>query len=196
MVFDYLSVKFDYGPGIGAKAVSDPAMVFGERRRRARRHVLSSPRWPARGRSTSAGTGTRPFWPNPISSPAASTGPIRHFSSRLSTNKEQPSYGGFDDSTLCMFRRVDGELLRALPPRRWATRLKVKPYRGDLGLFRIGPGSREIKEICFPARSARQLRRWPSARRRPAWGRKRRWGVYKSRWATICRRTFRWNMAR
>jgi len=63
-VFDYLSLKFDYGPGIGNRPLE--ILLCSGRARTANTAPCSlSPRWPVRGRSGSARAATRPCWLNP-----------------------------------------------------------------------------------------------------------------------------------
>ncbi len=43
-------------------------------------------------------------------------------------------------------QRVDGEIY-TITTTPLGDKLKVKPYRGDFGIFKIGPGARDIKDI-------------------------------------------------
>ncbi|MGO9114564.1 MAG: hypothetical protein ACLP9L_35560 [Thermoguttaceae bacterium] len=146
-VFDYLSVKFDYGPGIGARTFQilpwfmlrlneDSGLMFfvptvaREGTIRMGKHeysaLLAQP-YVITGRFDRPYTG---LYLTPLDS------------------HEQLSYGGFDADRLSTIQRVDGELY-TISSTPLGDKLKVKPYRGDLGLLQIGPGGRTIKDMAF-----------------------------------------------
>ena len=57
-------------------------------------------------------------------------------------------YGGFAVNMLIAVQRIDGQLYTfAATP--LGDKLSVRTYRGDLGVFRVGPGGRNLKEVGF-----------------------------------------------
>ena len=190
-VFDYLSIKFNYGPGIGVKPLrilpwfmaseDDGAMFFV---------------------STVAREGTisigKHAYTALLAQPYVITGRFdRPYTALYLTPldpHEQRSYGGFDADMLSTFQRVDAELytISATP---LGDRLKVKPYRGDLGLLqRRGrqehPGHGLLRLAPLRNRGA-GLREG----REPAASRRRTSPSMHSRSAITCRPTSRWNTA-
>jgi hypothetical protein len=145
--FEYLDVGFDYGPALGVRpfrilpwfTLSDDgkytymhftATTAREGRIRIGKHqydaLLAQP-------YLIAGRFDRPFT-------ALYLTPV--------DKRDKLEDAGFDSDMLYTMQRVDGQLytISATP---LGDKLTVRPYRGDFGLFKIGPGGRDIKDISL-----------------------------------------------
>jgi len=147
MVFDYLNVKFDCGPEIGARPFQIlPWFLASDDGEHGAMFFVSTV---ARKGSIRMG---KHEYSALLAQPYVITGRYdRPYTGLYLTpldSREQLSRGGFDDDMLSTLRRVDGELY-AISSTPLGDKLNVKPYRGDLGLFQIGPGGRDIKDMSF-----------------------------------------------
>jgi len=140
--FDYLTVEFDYGPGLGLRpfrilprfVVADDknaAMFFvATVARKATIHV-GSRQYEAvlAQRSRISGRYDRPFTTLELK-------PIGFAA--------EESWVG--DDHVCGLREADGQIytVSTTPS---GDRLTVRPYRGDFGVFAVGPGKRDLKEL-------------------------------------------------
>jgi hypothetical protein len=153
MVFDFLDVPFDYGPGVGVRSFRIlPWLTISEDDGRVSQtmHFVAAAAWEGRIR-----LGSHDFLAL-LAQPYIVTG--RYDRSRaaaaiyltpLNLSDKlvgQGRYSGFTEDMLCTMRKVDGDLysITASP---LGDKLIVKPYRGDYGVFKIGPGGRDIKDL-------------------------------------------------
>jgi hypothetical protein len=147
MVFDYLSVKFDCGPGIGTKPLQIlPWFMASEDGEHGAMFFVSTV-----AREGTIRIGKHGYMAL-LAQPYVITGRFdRPYTALYLTpldQREQPSYGGFDNDMLSTFRRVDGELY-SISSTPLGDKITVKPYRGDLGLVQIGAGGRDIQDMAF-----------------------------------------------
>jgi hypothetical protein len=142
-VFEYLNVKFDYGPGLGPQPfrmvpmlqASDPTSGY----------LLLTPTVAREGKSR---VGTKQYTAVLTQSYTIAgrfDGPFTSLSltRENSTGSERSwSWVGW----LCGMLEVDGQLysFSATPT---GDKLTVAPYRGDFGTFEIGPGQRNIDKL-------------------------------------------------
>ncbi len=145
MVFQYLEVQFDYGPGVGLKPFRIlPWFESNENNKQRTMYFVAA----------TACEGTIRIGTHHYAALLAQAHLITGRFDRPSTalyrrpldTREQHGYRGFDADVLGTMQRVDSQLyvISASP---LGDKLMVKPYRGDYGAFQIGPGGRDIKEI-------------------------------------------------
>jgi hypothetical protein len=140
--FEYLTVEFDYGPGLGLRpfrilprfVVADDknaAMFFVATVARKGRLHVGSRQYEAvlAQRSLISGRYDRPFTTLELK-------PIGF--------AEEESWVG--DDHLCGLREADGRI-HTISTTPTGDRLIVRPYRGDYGVFAVGPGKRNIKDV-------------------------------------------------
>jgi hypothetical protein len=148
MVFDYLSIKFDYGPGIGARPFRIlPWFMASEDGKNNAMYFVATV-----AREGTIRIGQYGFTAL-LAQPYVITGRFdRPYTALYLTpfdpHARQRSYGGFDADMLSTFQRVDGELY-TISSTPLGDKLKVRPYRGDLGLLKLGPGGRDIRDMSF-----------------------------------------------
>ena len=142
--FEYLNVDFDYGPGIGVRPFRIlPWLLVGEKRTVHTMYFVATTMREGRIR-----IGKREYdalLAQPYESTAVSTCPSPRFILKPVDPKDNLPSWGFERDSLMTMQRVDGELytIAASP---LGDKLTVKPYRGDFGIFTVGPGGRKIEE--------------------------------------------------
>ncbi|MBN2579703.1 MAG: hypothetical protein JXB10_12000 [Pirellulales bacterium] len=155
MVFEYLDVAIDYGPGVGVRPFRIlPWLTISKRGDHTYRmmHLVATT-----AREGQIRLGKRQFqallaqpyvvvgrYDRPGSATALYLTPLDPLDILLNKNQ----YSGFTEDMLCTMRKVDGALysITASP---LGNRLTVRPYRGDFGVFQIGPGGRDLKDVTF-----------------------------------------------
>jgi len=141
--FDYLNVPFDYGPGMGRRPFRIlPRLVVSDERyaavyfvaavaRRGRIHVGSREYEAVLGQAyLVTGRFDRPHTHLELT-------PVGFF-------EEPESWIGMDE--LCALREADGQFY-TVSTTPTGDKLYVRPYRGEFGVFAVGPGKRDVKEI-------------------------------------------------
>ncbi len=143
VAFDYLTVEFDHGPGIGPRPFRIlPRLVVSDERYGAVYFVAAVAR---RGR---VHVGLREY-EAVLGQAYLVTGrfdrPHTHLElTPVGFSEERESWWGADE--LCALREADGQsyTISTTPT---GDKLYVRPYRGDFGIFAVGPGKRDIKEL-------------------------------------------------
>jgi hypothetical protein len=155
MVFDYLDVAIDYGHGIGVRPFRIMPWLTSDEYQGQKSQTMHFVATTARegrirlGKHEFLALLGQPYvvtgrYDLPGSATAIYLTPLNLADNLL----KQQQYSGFTAEMLCTLRKVDGDLysITASP---LGDKLTVKPYRGDFGVFKIGPGDRKIKDIKF-----------------------------------------------
>ena len=143
MAFDYLDLPFDYGPGVGMKPFRIlPWLSVSEKGKYTTMHFVAVAARQGQIRIHDH------FYVALLAQPYAITGRFDWPATTLQLRPVIPGDNleswGFESDSLMAMRQVDGELyvLTASP---LGDKVTVKPYRGDFGVFKVGPGGRNIK---------------------------------------------------
>jgi hypothetical protein len=145
MAFENLNLDFDFGPGVGIKPFRVfPWLSISEKGKSATMHFVA-----VSARKGQITIGKRKY-DALLAQPYFITGRFDPPSTALYLkpidSQDRMESWGFDSEFLMALQRVDGELysISASP---LGDKLTVKPYRGDYGVFMVGPGKRDIKDI-------------------------------------------------
>ena len=143
VAFDYLTVAFDHGPGVGARPFRVlPRLVVGDDQYAAVQFV-----------ATVARKGTIRIGQDEYTATLAQayliTGRFDRPFTRLElkpvgSGAREESWWGADE--LCALREAQGRPY-TVSATSTGDKLIVRPYRGDFGTFAIGPGKRDLKEF-------------------------------------------------
>jgi hypothetical protein len=142
--FEYLNVDFDYGPGAGVRPFRVlPWLSIGDEGKSTVMHFVA-----AKARSGTIKLGKRKY-DALLAQPYVISGrfdwpAISLYLKPLGFQNDLPSWG-FEGDSLSTMHRVDGELY-TISSSPLGDKLTVKPYRGDYGVFTVGPGGRKIDE--------------------------------------------------
>ncbi|MGD0516956.1 MAG: hypothetical protein ABSA26_05410, partial [Thermoguttaceae bacterium] len=145
--FDYLNVDFDYGSGVGVKPFRIfPWFTLGEDGKSSTMHFVTTVArqgWITMGNHQYDALLAQPYAVSGRFDPPYTALYLIPMFSRNAIDSD-----GFGGNMLMTVHRIDGELYTvAASP--LGDKLIVKPYRGDYGVFKVGPGNRDIKDISF-----------------------------------------------
>jgi hypothetical protein len=145
--FEYLNMDIDYGPDIGKRPYKIlPNFVAVEYQNKTYYEIFFI--------ATAAREGIIQIGEHKynaiMAQPYAITGRFDRGATALYLNpmdsQETSHSWGFEENQLSTMRQVDGKIyITTTTP--LGDKLIVKPYQGDFGLFKIGPGTRDIKDI-------------------------------------------------
>ena len=146
-VFDYVSVDFDYGPGLGTRPFRIlPWLIVSEKDKAAAIRFAAT-----EARQGRIEIGTRKY-DVLLGQPYVITGRFDRLSTLLHFTPvdrfERVSQGGVDTDMLYAMRRF-GDELYTFTTTPLGDKLIVKPYRGDFGVLKLGAGGRDIKGLSL-----------------------------------------------
>jgi hypothetical protein len=148
--FEYMNVNVDYGPGVGVRRFRIlPWLTGGEADDKDSRYTMHFVATIARqgririGKHEYDALLAQPYRPS-----GRFDRPMTALFLKPLDPGGTPDADGFSGEMLSTVQRVDGQLyvLSATP---LGDKLTVRPYRGDFGVVKIGPGGRKIKDFSF-----------------------------------------------
>jgi len=143
VAFDYLTVEFDHGPGIGPRPFRIlPRLVVSDDKNAAVYFVAAVAR---RGRIR---VGPREY-EAVLGQAYLVTGrfdrPQTHLELTPVESSEEPEFwNGMDE--ICALREANGQFY-TISTTPTGDKVSVRPYRGEFGVFAVGLGKRDVKEI-------------------------------------------------
>jgi hypothetical protein len=147
--FEYLNIDVDYGPGLGVRPfrILPWLTISGEDNRTySTTHFVATV---ARKGQIRIG---KHEYEAVLAQPYLITGrfdrPIAALLLKPVDPKDTTVSHGFGGDMLMTAHRVDGEIY-TISTTPLGDKLTVKPYRGDFGIFAVGPGARDVKEISM-----------------------------------------------
>jgi hypothetical protein len=149
MAFEYVDVGIDYGPGLGVRPFRVlPWFGASEHEKQTYNHMFFVATAARQGRIR---IGTREYGAL-LAQAFGITGrfdrPFTALYLKPVGEQADGSSDGFDSNMLMTTHQIGGGLyMTAATP--LGDKLTVKRYRGDFGLFAVGPGGRKIKDIAM-----------------------------------------------
>ena len=148
-VFEWLNVNFDYGPGVGVRPLRIMPWFASNKEGNDVYNTMFFVATTARQGRIRLG---KHEYNALLAQPYNITGRFDRLRTALYLTaldpKDKIEFWGFESGLLMGMQRVDDQLytIAATP---LGDKLIVKPYGGDLGVFQVGPGGRDIKEISL-----------------------------------------------
>jgi hypothetical protein len=150
MAFDYVDIPVDYGPGIGIRPFRVlPWLTIDTDKDHTYRTMHFVATVARQGRIRIGGHAYEALLAQPYLLNGRFDRPVTALYLKPVNRKEKvDDDGGFAGGSLTTARWRDGGLYTtsATP---LGDKLTVTPYRGDFGVFTVGPGGRDIKKITF-----------------------------------------------
>ena len=149
MVFQWLDVNFDYGPGVGVRPLRILPWFISSKEGNDVYNTMFFVATTARQGRLQLG---KHEYDALLAQPYSVTGRFDRPRTALYLTaldpKDKIGSWGFESGLLMGMQRIDNQLytIAATP---LGDKLIVKPYSGDFGVFRVGPGGRDIKEISL-----------------------------------------------
>ncbi len=150
MVFGCVNIDVDYGPGVGVRPFRILPLLTGgggaaEHDRYTMHFVATAAR---QGRIRIDKHEYNALLAQPYLLAGRYDRPMTALFLKPIGTAEKLDSGAFSGEMLSTVQRVDGQLyiISATP---LGDKLTVKPYRGNFGILKIGPGGRDIKDFSF-----------------------------------------------